>query len=214
MPHEEPTFDWAETSDAVTVRFPAPPPERYSKGCATALLGAAAVLGLLVLVTLARRLVEDTSTDAATWVALCLVAIVATGFLLFGMSTFREAQLPARAAEPSVLSVTDRVLKIERAGPDRGMDYSWERTEIADVRICAAAPDRIRMFLSLPSLLGHALFPDEVIRVSVERRSGEVDDVFVSSPGRYWIDALETRLRAHLGLAATAGKAPLAGGGA
>jgi len=100
--------------------------------------------------------------------------------------------------KPSVLSITGDGLKIERAGRDRRMDYTWQLSEIVDIRLRYERPARI--FINPKSVLMHAVEDDGLIRVSVEHPSGEIDDVMVLSAGRYWTDALEAKLRAHLGL--------------
>lgn len=199
MPLEEPTFEWDETADAVTVRLPAPPPKSPAMSWTTAVLAAVAVLILPLTVMLLWRAIAEAPGDATFWWIFIMV-MIGHGCLLWVAiaRARREARAPGTPSEPSVLAIAGGLLKIERAGSDRGMDYSWELAEIADVRLCNAAPDRI--FLSAKSLLAEALVHDEVIRVSIERRSGEVDDITVLCAGRHWVDALETRLRAHLGL--------------
>jgi hypothetical protein len=132
-----------------------------------------------------------------------VVTIMTLCLLWYAATAFHDARLPPEPLEPGVLWVKDGILKIERAGRDRDMDYSWELCEIADVRLGVAAPDRI--FLSIKSLLAQTLFPDDLICISVERQSGEVDYVLVAAPGKYWPDALEARLRPHLGLCAPVG---------
>jgi hypothetical protein len=98
-----------------------------------------------------------------------------------------------------VLSICDDVLKIERGGRARDIDYIWNTCDIKDIRLCAASPDRI--YTGISSLLQQTLInSDDVIRISVMSRSGTIDDVFVVSDGKHWIDALEQKLRAHLGV--------------
>jgi hypothetical protein len=179
----------------------------------TAALAAVAVLLLPVTVVLVWRAIADVPRGGTFW-RVFIVVIVAHGCLLWVAIARlrREARAHGTPSEPSLLSITDGVLKIERAGPDRGMDYSWEVPEIADIRISAAAPDRI--FLSPKSLLLHQLFAEEVIRVSVERQSGEIDDVLVSVSGRYWADGLENKLRTYLGLAIVGDRVSSSRGGA
>jgi hypothetical protein len=90
MPREEPSFDWSQTPDGLTVRFPSPPGEQRSKGCAMVFLTVAAVLALPVPIMLVWRLVEDAPTDAVVWVGFCLVMIVTAGLLRCGDESRRQ----------------------------------------------------------------------------------------------------------------------------
>jgi hypothetical protein len=180
----------------------------------TAVLAAVAVLLLLPTALLLLRAVSGVPGDDDAFWRVFIVVMVAHGSVLWVVIARlrREARAPGTPLEPSVLSITGDELKIERAGPDRGMDYSWELSEIADIRLCNAAPDRI--FFSLKSLVAHAVSHDELIRVSVERPSGEVDDVTVLSAGRHWTNALEERLRSYVGLSPHATRSSEARSGA
>jgi len=166
---------------------------------ATAVLAGAAIFLAVPTFVLVLAAVANRPGDATFWWVFA-VEIVIHGCLIWAAiaAVRRDARAPGTPLEPSVLAISEEEFTIERAGPDRGMDYSWERGEIADVRLCNAAPDRV--LLSAKSVLRHALSADHVVRISVERRSGEVDDVMVLSSGRLWADALEPRLRAYLGL--------------
>jgi hypothetical protein len=199
MSLEESSFEWIETADAVTVRLPAPPGEPAAMTWTSAAL---ILITILVLVT-ALLFGLYAPRDATFWLILA-VLIVALGFLLRATIARlrREAKAPRPPSEPSMLVIADGVLKIERAGPDRGMNYSWELTEIADLSMSNAALDRA--FPSPRSLVAHGLSQEQVIRISVQRRSGEVDDITLLSTGRFWADSLETRLRNYLKLSPAA----------
>jgi hypothetical protein len=203
MPIEKPTFEWAETTSAVTVRLPAPPPEPPSMRWTTAVVGVLALLLLAFTIMLAWRAIAEGPADDTFWWMFAVVTAVDGCLLWVAMAQLRrDARAPGRASEPTVVCITGEELRIERAGRDRDMDYSWKLSEIADIRLCNAAPDRI--FVSARAVLEHAMSNEEVIRVSIEHPSGEIDDMIITSVGRDWADALETRLRAHLGLSSDA----------
>jgi hypothetical protein len=166
----------------------------------TAVLATVAILPLPLTVVLLWRAIAQTPADQTFWQVFVVTILVHGCLITAAVFAFRrDARMPGTPLEPSVLSITPDELKIERAGRDRGMDYSWEISEIADVRLCYTEPDRI--FLGLKSVVAHAMSHDEFVRISVERRTGEVDDVIVRTTGRYWMDVLEARVRAYLGLA-------------
>jgi hypothetical protein len=199
MPVEAPTFEWEEVAGVVTVRLPAPPLVPPSMTWTTAILTGAAIFLFIPTLLLLFTAVANVPRGPTFWWVLG-AAILAEACLAWRAITAvrREASAPGTPLEPAVLSLTADALKIERAGLDRGTDVSWERWEVADLRMCNAAPDRV--FLGLQSLVKHALSADDVLRVSVERPSGDVNDVFVLTRGRGWADALELRVRTHLGL--------------
>lgn len=165
----------------------------------TAFLAAGTVVLLPATFIFVWRAVADMPSDSTFWIAL-VIALAIHGCLIWAaiVRIRREARAPGTPLEPSELLITEHELKIERVGGDRGVDVSWGLSEINDIRICNAAPDRA--FGGFKSIMAHAVSHDEVIRVSVERPTGEVDDVMILSTGRYWASELETRLRAHLRL--------------
>jgi hypothetical protein len=184
------------------VYFPTFEPEERSPGCAMAFLVAAILLALPIPVVAVVSLSSDSPLTPTLWVAYAVVIAITVVMVLYAIAGVRTSRLPVPVIEPSVLKVNDDVLRIERVGKDRGTDVSWERAEIADIRLCVAAPDRV--FLGIPAMLGHALSKsNNMIRVSVLLPSGDVDDVMIATPGQYWVGELEEKLRDYLGLIAS-----------
>ena len=195
----EPTFEWDEAAEGLTVRFPVPPAVAPSTGCAAAFLLGASVVLLPIPLMLMWQLVQDPAgATPQRWMASAAVFAVFALLLGYVLRVSREMRRPAAPGEASTLLVRDGVLRVERAGQGRDMDYTWNLDEIADLRLCAAAPDRA--FGGFASVLAAGVAPNELVRLSVERPSGEIDDIVIAVPGRYWIGPLEAKLRAHLAL--------------
>ena len=152
---------------------------------------------LLTTVFFCWRAVAEMPREASFWL-IPAALVSALGGLLWGTIARlrREAKAPGAPAEPSLLRIADGVLKVERAGPGRGMDYSWEFSEIADLCMSNTSPDRASP--SVGSLVRERLAHDQMIRISVARKSGEVDDINILSAGQHWASSLETRLRDYL----------------
>jgi hypothetical protein len=199
-------FEWIETAEGLRVRFPPPPTEQHTRGCATTPLVAAVLCLIPIPLSVLWRIVNDIPTTNGLWGVYIAAITITWIFLLYAMWAYRESALPPRTMEPSVLSITDGLMKIERAGRKRDMDYSWDRSEIVDVRLGAEGPEHFTWEKLLPFqwdklLPFHASFPEQdFIRFSVEDTSGQVNDVMIEAPGKYWTFELEPKLRAYLGL--------------
>src|SRR5262249_13181264 len=120
----------------------------------------------------------------------------------FFLTRYRAVHRPRHPRQPSVLTVTEDTLKIERAGRNGDLNISWQIQEIADIRLCPHNNDGhfILAFMHSPI---HAMFlmrRDESVRVSVELPSGDVEDAVFAAPSGGWIQRFETRLRTYLGL--------------
>ena len=202
MPDQEESFIWEQGPDGLTVRFPTTPAETGHMGCAVAML----VAGLLIMVPLAAAatwgLVSD-STSPQNWVAAAVGSAVAVCLLWYLATGVRKARVAPPPAISSVLTVRDNTLKIERAGRDRDTDVSWDVAEIADIRLCPKP--KLPVFALLGSLPLALLFPpdDDLVRISVMLPSGEVEDVLLRAPGKYWTITLEGKLRGYLRLSAS-----------
>lgn len=199
---KEARFIWEEKPEGITVRFPPPISEDGSRGCAIAILVFAWMLFGLAGMVLGWQLLENPG-NIAVWIATGVGAAFAGLLIRYLAADARKVRVPS---EPSVLTIGDGILKIERTGHKRDVDVSWEVSEIADIRVCPTTDERI--FLGVGSMLSVALFPPGggLIRISVMRPSGEVDDVVFQSPGKDWADEAEKKLRDYLGL--TSNKTP------
>ena len=199
----EPTFEWGEAADGLTVRFPTPPAVAPSIGCAVAFLVLASIVLLPIPLMLMWQLIQDpVGARPQRWVASAAVFAVFALLIGYALRVSRAMGRPAAPVEASTLLVRDGRLRVERAGQGGDMDYTWTLDEIADLRLCAAAPDRA--FGGFASVLAAGVAPSELVRLSVERPSGEIDDILIPAPGRYWIESLEAKLRSHLRLSSPA----------
>lgn len=193
------TFEWIENEQGLRVVLPAPAVEQFTPGCAVAFFVASVLLTVPLLLVVFLQLQSPVPIGAALWTVYGLVVAASAALVLYAVYGLKRSSLPPRRREPSVLSVTGNTLKVERAEPDRSMDYSWQLSDIADVRIGAAGNDY--QFLRHLSPIFGMMQKKGLIRFCVESHSGHIDDVMIDAPGSSWTFSLEERLRAWLGLA-------------
>jgi hypothetical protein len=169
-----------------------------STGCAIGLLIFALLIAAIALWSVFSQIINGSSNNLENWIATAVGLAVMGGLLWYAFANLKKARIPASAPVPSVLTISDTELSILCTGPKRDIDLSWNRSEIADIRLSPAAPNlKLHQF---KSLWAQVIFADDVVRISVMIPTGEVKDVYVLTSGRYWTDAMEVKLRNYLGL--------------
>jgi hypothetical protein len=205
---ENVAFVWSESDGRLRIELPAPTNQlqhQESAGCAITLLLAAGVLLTLTLAALGR-IAQSERANIGVWIGITILLGLACLIFVYALGGVRRAHTTRDPSlgGPSEIFVDERELRISRTGQDRGTDVAWDLVDIADVRICPTQPDRLLTFFFIKEALTHAFFAkDELVRVSVMDVSGQIDDVILVAPGRYWPQELEDRLRSYLGLAET-----------
>lgn len=183
------------------VRVSLPTPTRDveppSLGCSTALFWLAVVLMLLLnAAVIAHGL--DEPTDVGRWAVVVIGLAIAAYLLWYLRRAIWQAKIRPEPVAVSVLLIGPAQFRIERAGVRRDLDVSWELSQIADIALCPT--NDFQPALTPKGLFMQAIsMKEDLVRVSVELTSGEVEDVVVRASGRDWIAELEARVRAHLG---------------
>jgi hypothetical protein len=130
-------------------------------------------------------------------VAAAALAVMA-GTLWYLAIGVRKERIPSAPVEPSVLTIRDNELRIERTGRDRGTDVSWDLSEVTDIRIFRET--ELPPIMGPRAILSATLSPEDIIEITVVLPSGQFDDVLVRVPNEHWIGDLEKRLRGYLHL--------------
>lgn len=197
---DSPSIRYEESDHALVIRLPAPAPsqEQPSIGCAIAVLVLAAFIAVPILWMVVTDLANGDAPDSRHWVAYVGLTLIVAWLLWYARREARRALQPSPPPESSVLTIDADNFRVERAGPARDMDYSWDRSEIADVRLSRAMPSAAGF--GFRTVLPYALGKDRKLRISVQDHQGDVADVFVETPEGFCVEDLEVTIRARLGL--------------
>jgi hypothetical protein len=177
------TARWQDMPGGFVAEIPPPPRSVEIAGASMWVAVASVILGIISILVIYIR------PDVRNGWLLILFLLLAFGMWIQELRTLLRV---ARGPQPATaLCIGNGSLTFRAGGIKRQYSSAWNWNDVLDVRLC---PTRV----SPPTR-------KSIVRLSVEMRSGEVEDVFIDSNNITWVEPIEQAMRRHLRTEISAG---------